>query len=101
MATLKLKETNPKNFCVQDAQRNMHGAWYYPVTQGDTKLHPRIQVTTDDCPIRIPFGASSFNDSARLSLDFSIHTILGGRTVRRVSDGKASFGRGRHSGPPP
>ena len=71
--TTKLCETNIENFFIHAAQRNNHGGYFWPIhASKESKLHPRIQVTSDSEPLRIPFGASSYNDSGRLSLNFNV-----------------------------
>ena len=71
--TTKLSETNIENFVIQPAQRNSHGGFFWPIhASQESKLHPRIQISNDSEPLRIPFGPSSYNESGRLSLDFSV-----------------------------
>ena len=74
-ATQQISDVKIENWRVQPPQKNKHGGQIYPVSlNADSKAHPRFQLGSDLCQLRIPFGPTSYGEviSSRQNLDFAI-----------------------------
>ena len=68
--TSSIQDAKINEWVFQPLQKNNHGGLYFPITLKDGKTKPRYQI--GDQGLRVPFGPTSYNLDARMSLDFSI-----------------------------
>lgn len=68
--TTTLANTSLSGWTIGLAQKNKHGSNEWPILCN--RSHPRLQLTSNQLPLRTPFGISQFNNEGSLQLNFCV-----------------------------